>query len=57
MQEGEKTTFLVVKQTVVETEYMAALQVGVKKNHGVSVGIRVKTQEIQTEVHEVEIEK
>lgn len=57
VQEGEKTTFLVVKQTVVETEYMAALQVGVKNNHGVSVGIRVKTQEIQTEVHEVEIEK
>lgn len=57
MQDGDKTTFLVVKQTVVETEYMAALQVGVSNNHGVSVGVRVKTQEIQTEMHEVEIEK
>ena len=57
MQDGDKTTFLVVKQTVVETEYMAAIQVGVSNNHGVSVGVRVKTQELQTEVHEVEIEK
>lgn len=58
-QDGDKTTILVVKQSVVVTaEYEAAIQTGVENNFGVSIGVSVTaTQTVKTEVHEVELSR